>query len=315
MSELSRMAQPLLDHPVVPAPPTNELRRRTVRRRQRHLLGGTTTVLVVAAVVMGATLAPSSPKPLGGPGSSSSLTAYIQKGVSVSDSTLESIGLPSSVTVPASLPGGAPLTQDGKPVVVFVGGEFCPYCAMERWALVVALSRFGTFSHLGQTISSASNVVDPGLQSWSFMGSTFTSPSLTFAPAEIYSSTPNPTGTGFEPLQSLTPIQAKAYDTDTEDGGRGIPFVDIGGEFVAIGASADAAVLQNLSLDQIAGQLDDPSSPVAQAVDGAANYLIAAICSVTSTSAAPICNSPFIAQAQSMMAAHPFMAGAPLSGQ
>jgi Domain of unknown function (DUF929) len=311
VSELSRMAQPLLDHPVVDAPPVADLRRRGHRRRHRHLLGGATAVLLVAAVVMVATLAPSSPKPIGGSGSSSSLTAYIQKGVSVSDSTLESIGVPSYVLAPASVPGGAPLTQDGKPLVVFVGGEFCPYCAMERWALVVALSRFGTFSNLGHTISSSSTDIFPALQSWSFKDSAFTSSSLVFAPAEVYSSTPSPTGTGYEPLQSLTPIQAKAFDGYPSE----LPFVDIGGQYVALGASANPGVLQNLSLDQIASQLDDPSSPVAQAVDGTANYLIAAMCSVTSTSAAPICTSPVMAQAQSTMAAHPYDAGATLSGQ
>lgn len=309
MSELSRMAQPLLDHPVVPAPPVADLRRRGQRRRQRHLVGGTTAVLLVAAVVLVATLGPTSPKPVGSSGSSSGLTAYIQKGVAVSDSTLEAIGLPSNVEAPNSIAGGASLTQDGKPVVVFIGGEFCPYCAMERWALVVALSRFGTFSNLGQTISSSSTDVFPGLQSWSFRDSAFTSSSLSFAPAEVYSSTPNSTGTGYEPLQNLTPLQAQAFSAY---GNMGYPFVDIGGRYVALGASANPGVLQNLSLDQIASQLDDPSSPVAQAVDGTANYLIAAMCSVTSISVAPICTSPVIAQAQSTMAANPYnTSGAP----
>ena len=308
MSELSRMAQPLLDRPVVPTPPVAALRRRGQRRRQRHLLGGSTAVLLVAAVVMVATLAPSSPKPVGGSGFSSNLTAYIQKGVSVSDSTLEAIGLPSNVLAPNSIADGASLTQDGKPVVVFIGGEFCPYCAMERWALVVALSRFGTFSNLGQTISSSSTDVFPGLQSWSFKDSTFASSSVTFAPAEVYSSTPNSTGTGYEPLQSLTPLQSQAYASYTD---KGYPFVDIGGKYVALGASANPGVLQNLTLDHIASQLDDPSSPVARAVDGTANYLIAAMCSVTSTSAAPICSSPIMAQAQSAMSANPYGPGSP----
>jgi hypothetical protein len=306
MSELSRMAQPLLDHPVVTMPTVADLRRRGQRRRQRHLLGGSTAVLLVAAVVAAVTVAPSSPKPGGNPGSSSSLTAYIQQGVAVSDSTLESVGLPASVTAPNSVVNGTALTQDGKPVVVFVGAEFCPYCALERWALVVALSRFGTFSNLGQTISSSSTDVYPGLQSWSFKDSTFTSSSVAFAPAEVYSSTPNSSGTGYEPLQSLTALQLQAYGPY---GDRGYPFIDIGGKYVALGASANPGVLQNLTLDQIASQLDDPSSAVARAVDGAANYLIAAMCSVTSTSAAPICTAPFITQAQAGMTANPYVAG------
>ena len=43
-----------------------------------------------------------------------------------------------------------------KPVVFFYGAEFAPYAAAERWPLVLALSRFGTFSQLGLMQSSAS---------------------------------------------------------------------------------------------------------------------------------------------------------------
>ena len=47
------------------------------------------------------------------------------------------------------LPASAMLaTVDGKPQVVFVGAEYCPYCAAERWSMVMWLSRFGTFKNL-----------------------------------------------------------------------------------------------------------------------------------------------------------------------
>ena len=36
-----------------------------------------------------------------------------------------------------------------------MGAEYCPYCAAQRWAMIVALSRFGTFSGL-TTVHSAS---------------------------------------------------------------------------------------------------------------------------------------------------------------
>ena len=40
------------------------------------------------------------------------------------------------------------LTSNGKPEILYIGAEFCPYCAAERWAIAVALSRFGTLSPL-----------------------------------------------------------------------------------------------------------------------------------------------------------------------
>jgi hypothetical protein len=45
----------------------------------------------------------------------------------------------------------------GKPAIVFVSEESCPFCAAERWSLTVALSHFGTWSHLGTTTSSILN--------------------------------------------------------------------------------------------------------------------------------------------------------------
>ena len=56
---------------------------------------------------------------------------------------------------PASAP---PLRLDGKPAIVFVSEESCPFCAAERWPLTVALSHFGTWSQLGVTKSAATDI-------------------------------------------------------------------------------------------------------------------------------------------------------------
>ena len=66
--------------------------------------------------------------------------------------------------VPAS---GPPLRFDGKPAIVFVSEESCPFCAAERWPLAVALSHFGTWSQLGITQSAATDVY-PGTATLSF---------------------------------------------------------------------------------------------------------------------------------------------------
>ncbi len=50
------------------------------------------------------------------------------------------------------------LTIDGKPAIVFASEESCPFCAAERRPLVVALSNSGSWSHLGSTKPSATDV-------------------------------------------------------------------------------------------------------------------------------------------------------------
>ena len=36
------------------------------------------------------------------------------------------------------------LTEAGLPEMLYMGAEYCPFCAAERWAMVMALSKFGT---------------------------------------------------------------------------------------------------------------------------------------------------------------------------
>ena len=50
-------------------------------------------------------------------------------------------------------------SRTGKPEVLFVGAEYCPFCAAERWPLIVALSRFGHFGALHNMQSAPLSVV------------------------------------------------------------------------------------------------------------------------------------------------------------
>ena len=54
--------------------------------------------------------------------------------------------------------GETPLEKNNLPRIIYVGADFCPFCAAERWALVIALSKFGTFNVLHYMTSSASDV-------------------------------------------------------------------------------------------------------------------------------------------------------------
>jgi Domain of unknown function (DUF929) len=303
MSELARLAQPLIDRPFVVAPSKEQLRHRTrTRHRHRAVGGGTAAVIVMVVALVVAILSSSSTSVISVP-PRATLASFIQQGVSVPDSVLEAVDLPSSVTPPLELQNQPPLGPRAKVNVVYIGGEFCPYCAVQRWALIVALSRFGDFSHLGQIATSSSTDVFPGLKSWSFLGSSFSSPSVSFHPAEIYSSMPNRQGKGYEPLQKLSSLEKRAFDAYDNQAALGgaLPFIDVNNRFIAVGAGANPAVLEGLSLDQIGLDLSQASSPVAQAVDGTANYLIAALCAGTGATKPPICSTPFVSQALARM--------------
>jgi hypothetical protein len=64
---------------------------------------------------------------------------------------------------------------------------------------------------------------------------------------------------------------------NSADQSGAVPFLDIADKYILAGAQYNPQVLAGLSAAQIAGQLSDPASPVAQAVDGSAQVIVAAI--------------------------------------
>jgi len=98
-------------------------------------------------------------------------------------STITSSGpYTASITALKSQPS---LSSDGKPLIAYVGSNWCPYCAASRWPLAVALSRFGTFKDLRITASgTATGESYPGTPTLSFYGSTYTSPYVSFLATE-----------------------------------------------------------------------------------------------------------------------------------
>lgn len=178
----------------------------------------------------------------------------------------------------------------GKALVTYVGGEYCPFCAAERWTMVYWLSQFGTFKGLTE-IQSSSTDVDANTDTFSFYKSTYTSPTVDFSATEAYDRNQNP-------LQPLTPqvlsIFSK-YDAQpyTQLDGQ-FPFLDIAGRYVLYSTSYSPDLLKNLTWDQICADLKDPNNPVCKAIVGNANILTAASCVALGNQPASVCSTPTI---------------------
>ena len=147
------------------------------------------------------------------------------------------------------LKGQPALTSGGKPEMLYIGAEFCPFCAAERWAMVTALSKFGTFAHLGET-SSASGDVYPNSPTFSFYGSTYTSKYLTFTPVETTTNQLDRAGTGYVPLQNPTAAETKVWKS--LDPVQNIPFVDIGGRWLVRTSGYVPSIISNKTMEYVA---------------------------------------------------------------
>lgn len=198
----------------------------------------------------------------------------------VSPSTLSAVGTGTTSTGLTHESGSA-LTSGGLAEILYMGGEYCPFCAAERWSMVVALSKFGTFQNLAYMISAPT---DQNLSTVTFYQSSYTSSYISFVPVELYDRSHNALQTPTQQEQSLL----SQYDS-----GGSIPFVDIGNQYVLVGAQYQTSVLSGLSWTQIGSQLNNPNSAVAKSIDGAANVLITAICKIDGSQPSSVCGQSF----------------------
>jgi len=258
--------------------------RRAQRTRRLLLAGGGILIVMILAIVLVA-VRPGQPAAPAAPGTAAQAAEVAAAVAGVPAATFDSVGAGTATGLTAT--SGQPLlTSGGKPEVVYMGGEYCPFCAAERWALTTALSRFGTFTGLGLIHSSPTDVY-ASTPTLSFHGSRFTSKYVSFAPVEWFgeaSDASTPFGHAY--LEQPTAQQAALF---SEYAGGSIPFVDIGNQYLIPQAQYLPSALQGMSWSQVAAAMRDPGSPVAKDIDGAANIITAAVCTLTDNQPATAC--------------------------
>ncbi|WP_020393301.1 DUF929 family protein [Kribbella catacumbae] len=264
------------------------------RRRLLLALGAVAVVVLVVGGLVIVRVAGGGKKETSTGPSGAADTSLISMLAGIPPETFAAVGsdgvqaAPSAITAPA-------LTAGGKPKVLYVGAEFCPYCAAERWPVTVALSRFGTFSNLGTTHSASADVY-PNTATLSFHGASYTSKYLAFTGVET---TTNEEVNGrYAPLDTLTAEDQKTFDTFNQPpyvkSGGSIPFIDLGGKYVSAGATYTPEVLAGKTQSEIANALKDPANPIAKAVDGSANVYTAALCQLTKNQPAAVCSTDVV---------------------
>ena len=269
-----------------------------LERRNRILITGGSTLLVLVIVLafVFIKLAQNNSSSSGSTGGRTALPASVVSDVTnVPASTLDKVGKGAAAPSPTLLGSGSGtvLTSAGKPQMLYIGAEFCPYCAAKRWSMAIALSRFGSFTTPLQGIHSSPTDTDPNTATLTFYKTGYNSKYLNFTPVEnltvSHALLQNPS-------KAQNAIWAK-YEPNPNN--RGYPFIDFGNKVVLKGPIYDAAVLQGKSWSQIAAALKDPTSPIAQSVDGAANYVTGAICKMTNNQPSNVCSSSAVTAVQS----------------
>jgi hypothetical protein len=210
---------------------------------------------------------------------------------------------------PIVLTGQPPLTLQGKsPSVLYYGAEYCPFCAAERWSIVVALSRFGTWSGLQTT---ASGLTDGDYSTLTFSKARFTSPYVHFSSIEACTNIldTNVAGcSGYTHLQNPTTEEQAALDKYASSRfvpgntqGISFPYIDVDNKVLFSGSTYQPGILTGLTQMDIGGSLSDASNPLTQSIIGAADILTASICAGTGGMPATVCASKGVKAATSAL--------------
>ncbi len=271
-------------------------------RRRIMIVGGSVVVVVavVIALVVYAANKKSPPPAASNNGVSGAVlpASVVSDITSVPASTLAKVGGGSVGSWMSNNEGGAPpltavsdtpLKSGGKPEMLYIGAEYCPYCAAMRWAMAVALSRFGHFTTQLRGFHSSPTDVYPNTPTLTFYKAKYSSNYLVFTPVENEN-------IDQDPLQPTTAQQQalwEKFDT-TSDNETGYPFIDFGNTSVIKVPIYDPGVLAGKSWAQVAAALHDPSSAIARGALGAANYVTAGICKMTGNKPGSVCNASSI---------------------
>jgi thiol-disulfide isomerase/thioredoxin len=263
--------------------------RRAEQRRKRLIAAGSAVGVVVLVIAILVAVKLTAPTKKNTSVASSTAAASLVNGVTgVPPATLDKVGKGSVATLPQATSGQAVLKgSDGKPIVFYMGAEYCPYCAAERWPMIVALSRFGTFQNLSTTSSSSTDTF-PNTPTFTFHGATYTSKYLDFQPKEVQSD-------AGVPLETLTSDQQKLVDQfdppPAGQTGNSFPFLDFANQSIANGASYNPQILAGMTQQQVADALKDPNSDVAKAILGTANAFTNELCKLTNGQPGNVCST------------------------
>ncbi|MGC8479094.1 MAG: DUF929 family protein [Candidatus Micrarchaeia archaeon] len=215
----------------------------------------------------------------------------ILSNLSIPNSLSNNIGIgTASYSVISKISSANELMLNNKPEILYMGAEYCPFCAAERWALIIALSRFGTFSNLHYMTSSVTDY-SPSTPTFTFYNSTYTSNYISFVSVE--QTTNQPANGSYAKLQ--TPNVSEYNLMAQYDGGGSIPFVLFANKSVLIGATYDPeSVLDGRNWSVVASDLHNASSLQAQAIIGSANLLTTQICEADNNTPQSVCSQQYV---------------------
>lgn len=254
-----------------------EQERESLKMKRRKITYVAVGLLALSLIIFGTILAIN--KSRQGPAIETSQDTISKAIVSIPKSVYDKVG-PGSSELQVTKIGNKP-DKDGKVKLFYVGSEFCPFCAMERLPLAAALSRFGTFSGLKDTLSSPAEKELSNIPTITFRNYKYSSKYVDLDAYELADR---------EGRQIANLPESKQDIFSKYNPERGIPF-SYWGDITTSNPSYMPWMARE-DPKNVVKALSNPNSKEAQAIVGGANLFTAEICSRTGNKPANVCTSP-----------------------
>lgn len=182
-----------------------------------------------------------------------------------------------------------PVSLEGKPYFLYIGGQFCPFCAAERWSIVKALSNFGTWSGLGPDTSADEEAGFSKIPTYSFVGARYESQYISFAHKETADRNGKPI-----PGQELSDFEKQWNDKYNPRGG--VPFMFLNGQYVQQSSGFSPQFLSGKTYEQVRSDIEsNANTPYVSVINKEANIITAFLCRATGNKPSEVCSKPEIA--------------------
>jgi len=192
---------------------------------------------------------------------------------------------------------GPRVAKGNKVGILYVGADFCPYCAGQRWALVMTLLRFGHFKGVEYMASSPTDVYS-NTPTFSFLHSTYTSKYVKFEAVE----TADRMGHKLESMDKAQNAIFSKFDAPPYSPGYGsIPFVYVDGQYLVTRPMVSPNDLSGMDWEQIVASLNNPQSNLFQSVMPQINALTAAVCSLDGGDPDDVCSASGVMAANTIL--------------
>lgn len=201
-----------------------------------------------------------------------------------------------AVTDLLAIKGPRPNTGS-KTGLLYIGADFCPYCAGDRWGLMLTLLRFGKLDGVRYMLSSSSDVY-PNTPTVTFQHATYHSAYVDFQAVETADRDEHP-------LMVPDKLQTKIFTTFDAPPyvqySQSIPFVYLDGKYQLNTLLATPQELGGKDWQQVAAAFADPKSALFKSVMPRVNLLTAAICRTNGGKPADVCTAPGVKAAAGVL--------------